>query len=35
VVDLLDEAIINVVKKYAVIKLSVEEARFLKNKEAG
>ncbi len=33
VVDLLDEATINAVKKYAVIKLSGEEARFLKNKE--
>ena len=32
VVDLLDEATINVVKKYAVIKLSDEEDEFLKKK---
>lgn len=33
VVAVLDEATINVVKKYAVIKLSDEEAAFLKSKE--
>ena len=33
VVDLLDEATINVIKKYAVVKLSDAEAKFLKNKE--
>jgi biopolymer transport protein ExbD len=33
VIDVLDEATINVVKKYAVIKLSDEEADFLKSKE--
>lgn len=33
VVDVLDEATINVVKKYAVVKLSDEEAAFLKDKE--
>jgi biopolymer transport protein ExbD len=33
VVDMLDEATINVVKKYAVVKLSEEEAGFLKAKE--
>lgn len=34
VVDLLDEATINVVKKYAVVKLSEEEVTFIKNKES-
>jgi biopolymer transport protein ExbD len=33
VVDVLDEATINVVKKYAVVKLSDDEAAFLKSKE--
>jgi biopolymer transport protein ExbD len=33
VVDVLDEATINAVKKYAVIKIANEEATFLKSKE--